>query len=219
MDCLLQAFTAKTKVFQCLECKLPQHLLILMICATYRSAYDEKASVTWFLLWNIACLPIGPRFWTKASFWEPEHTTNWQIPDNIYMYGQNLNLAPGVMLREATTTELFLVKELPNNKYVDDCKRELTWPFWGSWSEWRAVDQATPLQAACDRSPGFCDNYHPIIFWQNFLTIVTWISDNCQGSSKWLFNHILQNSMSSVGFVQAILSPSLIEKMLKECLI
>ena len=93
MDCLLQAFTAKTKVFQCLECKLPQHLLILMICATYRSAYDEKASVTWFLLWNIVCLPIGPRFWTKASFWEPEQTTNWQIPDNIYMYGQNVHIS------------------------------------------------------------------------------------------------------------------------------
>ena len=127
VDRLLQAFSAETKVFQCLECKLPQDLFVVtMISGHDRSKLAEKARVGL----KHCYLPICSRFWTKDTFWEPEHKTNYRQIANTWTASSNLPYsdhiylrtftsyptAPWMMFREATTTKLFLVKELPKNK-------------------------------------------------------------------------------------------------------
>ena len=58
------------------------------------------------------------------------------------------------------------------------------------------MDPATLLQRACAGSPGFLITYHLNILQLGqitliFFKIITWISDNCWGSSKWLLKSYL----------------------------
>ena len=74
VDHLLQAFTSKSKAFQCLEWKLPQDLPSSW--QYNHTSYfwlidiDQRAMV---LSLKHCDLPIS----SKASFWEPELGTNW----------------------------------------------------------------------------------------------------------------------------------------------